>query len=120
MDVPELLGRLCEAAPELRAACPVEYRGLLEDLFAAAGRGEPVEELLKTLNIREFVFEDEQTRNYAPGDDMLGLLGSGGGHPVPGVYRCPGAACPRQVHPRPGEGQPHCSIRDTILEFDAR
>ena len=127
MNARKLLGLLCEAAPDLRAACPAEYRDLLEDVFAAAGRGEPVEEMLETLELRDFILRNEPTRDlpisgsvpdHLRADDMVGLLGAGGGHPVTGVYRCPGATCARRVDPLPGQGRPHCSIRSLDLDFE--
>jgi hypothetical protein len=114
----KLLGLLCEAAPGLRTACPDEYRDLLEDLLAAAGRGEPVEEMLETLELREFILQEENPRSILHADDMVDLLGAGSGHPVTGVYRCPGAKCSRRVEPLPGQGRPHCSIRGQDLDFE--
>lgn len=121
MESAELLGVLCRELPELRAVAEETGDGSgLEEVLAAARRGEPVTDRLRALGLLRLL-ESSATRAAPAGGGAAGLVslpgGDRAGHVALGRYRCPAGACRRAEQPRPGEDLPVCDLHGRPLRF---
>ncbi|MFJ3668115.1 hypothetical protein ACIPSE_16900 [Streptomyces sp. NPDC090106] len=123
MEMPELLGALCRELPGLRSAARDLGEGpAMEELLAAARRGEPVEDRLRALGLLDPLGPDRPgTGRNVPGQSGGALVPVHGvdasGHVAPGHYRCPVDICSRVERPRPGDDLPLCALHGRPLRF---
>ncbi|GAB2732971.1 hypothetical protein [Streptomyces bullii] len=128
METAELLGVLCRALPELRTVAEETGDGTaLEELLAAARRGEPVIDRLRQLGLLELLDTWAPRRPPADvrgpasppgGGGLVALPGvDGSGHVAHGRYRCPARTCRRAELPRPGDDLPMCALHGRPLRF---
>ncbi|MCD9144945.1 hypothetical protein [Streptomyces albireticuli] len=121
METSELLGVLCRELPGLRAVAEETGDGDgLEEVLAAARRGEPVTDRLRALGLLRLL-ESSTTRAAPAGGEQAGLVslpgGDRAGHVALGRYRCPAGACRRAERPRPGDDLPVCALHARPLRF---
>ncbi|ARZ66003.1 hypothetical protein M1P56_18925 [Streptomyces sp. HU2014] len=121
METSELLGVLCRELPELRAVAEETGDGDgLEEVLAAARRGEPVDERLRALGLLRLLESSTTRAAPAGGEQAAGLVSLPGdrvGHVALGRYRCPAGACRRAEQPSPGEDLPVCALHARPLRF---
>ncbi|GAA0490997.1 hypothetical protein ABZ951_31180 [Streptomyces sp. NPDC046215] len=129
METAELLGALCRELPGLRAVAEETGEGTgLEEVLAAARRGEPVDGRLRELGLLRLL-ESWTARTVTMADShspappggsggIVSLPGmDGSGHVALGRYRCPAGVCRRLEQPLPGEDQPVCALHGRPLRF---
>lgn len=121
METAELLSVLCRELPALRKVAEDTGDGRrLEEVLAAARRGEPVIERLRELGLLRLL-EPGTMRAVPPPSEQSGLVslpgGDSGGHVAFGMYRCPDGDCRRAERPRPGDDLPFCALHGKPLRF---
>ncbi|WP_329337409.1 hypothetical protein OG866_23170 [Streptomyces sp. NBC_00663] len=123
METAELLGELCRQLPVLREyARQTGDSVALEEILAAARRGEPVIEGLRELGLLRVLAMGERVepRNASEwsGGAMVALPGADhSGRLAYGDYRCPAGSCSRAEQPRPGDDLPVCALHGRPLSF---
>ncbi|WP_405734905.1 hypothetical protein OG885_24130 [Streptomyces sp. NBC_00028] len=123
METAELLGALCRQLPVLRDyARQTGDSVALEEVLAAARRGEPVVEGLRELGLLRVLepFDARTTPRDAgpPGGGLVALPGvDHSGRIAHGDYRCPAGSCSRTEQPRPGDDLPVCALHGRPLGF---
>ncbi|GAB2873884.1 hypothetical protein GCM10027074_47070 [Streptomyces deserti] len=127
MDTAELLGALCRELPALRTVAEETGDGPgLEEVLAAARRGEPVTDRLRELGLLGLL--ESWTARQVPagpqpppppgGGGLVALPGlDGSGRVAYGRYRCPAGTCRRAELPRPGDDLPMCALHGRPLRF---